>query len=348
MDKVHVAVLMGGMSAEHDVSLVSGSNVAERLDRDAFDVTPVMISRDGLWSFPGDAPVDIFDAVRGLKARRVDCAFIALHGAYGEDGRLQGFLDLLGIPYTSSGCMGSGLAMDKLRSKAVAAQAGIPVAAHCTVTAAEWRADPDGIRAKIGFPCVIKSPCQGSSVGLAIPHAPKAFGPCQGSSVGLAIPHAPKAFGEAIESVFAYGDTVMVEQYVTGIEVTCSVLDEVPGQRPVALPVTEIRPLTSDFFDYHAKYTEGASEEVTPARIDAELTRRIQDLSVLAHEVVGCGIWSRSDFIIGPDGPIWLEVNTTPGMTPTSLYPQAAAAVGISYSELIGRFVMAALARKGR
>jgi D-alanine-D-alanine ligase len=332
MDKVHVAVLMGGMSSEHDVSLVSGSNVAERLDRDAFDVTPVMISRDGLWSFPGDAPVDIFDAVRELKARRVDCAFIALHGAYGEDGRLQGFLDLLGIPYTSSGCMGSGLAMDKLRSKAVAAQAGIPVAAHCTMTAAEWRADRDGvlegIRAKCGFPCVIKSPCQGSSVGLAIPRE-------------------PEAFAEAIESVFAYGDIVMVEQYVAGIEVTCAVLDEVPGQRPVALPVTEICPLTADFFDYHAKYTEGASTETTPARIAPELTRRIQDLAVLAHEAVGCGIWSRSDFIIGPDGPVWLEVNTTPGMTPTSLYPQAAAAVGISYSELIGRFVMAALARKG-
>lgn len=333
MDKVHVAVLMGGMSSEHDVSLVSGSNVAERLDRGAFDVTPVTISRDGLWSFPGNGPVDIFDAVRELKVRRVDCAFVALHGAYGEDGRLQGFLDLLGIPYTSSGCMGSGLAMDKLRSKAVAAQAGIPVAAHCTVTGAEWRADPsgvlEGIRTKLGFPCVIKSPCEGSSVGLAIPRE-------------------AEAFAGSMDDVFAYGETVMVEQFVPGTEVTCAVLDEFPGQRPIALPVTEICPITSDYFDYHAKYTAGASEEITPARISPELTRTIQELAVTAHEAIGCGIWSRSDFIVGPDGPVWLEVNTTPGMTPTSLYPQAAAAVGISYSELIGRFVKAALARKGK
>lgn len=333
MDKVHVAVLMGGMSTEHEVSLVSGDNVAKQLDRALFDVTRVEISLEGLWSFGGDAPVDIFDAVRELKARRVDCVFIALHGAYGEDGRLQGFLDLLGIPYTSSGCMGSGLAMDKLRSKAVARQAGIPVAAHITVTQAEWRVDPAGVLGRVGselgFPCVIKSPCQGSSVGLAIPHQ-------------------AEAFAAAIDDVLKYGDVVMIEQYIAGTEVTCSVLDEVPGARPVALPITEIRPVTADFFDYHAKYTPGASKEITPAEIAPDLTKQIQDLAVLAHEAIGCGIWSRSDFIIGPEGPVWLEVNTTPGMTPTSLYPQAAAAVGISYSELIGRFVKAAIARKGQ
>lgn len=332
MDKIHVAVLMGGMSSEHDVSMVSGHNVAERLDRSEFDVTPVVISRDGMWAFPGAGPVDIFDAVRHLRDRRVDCVFIALHGAFGEDGRLQGMLDLLGLPYTSSGCAGSGLAMDKLRSKAVAAHMGIPVAAHEIVSLAEWRADPEGIhdriRSLIGFPCVIKSPCQGSSVGLAITRQ-------------------SATFASDIEGVFAYGETVMAEQFIPGTEVTCAILDEFPGQRPVALPVTEICPLTSDFFDYHAKYTEGASQEITPARIDADTTRMIQGLAIRAHEAIGCGIWSRSDFIIGPNGPIWLEVNTTPGMTPTSLYPQAAAAVGISYSQLIGRFVKAAIARKG-
>jgi len=333
MDKVHVAVLMGGMSSEHEVSLVSGRNVSERLDRNAFDVTPVTISRKGLWSFPGSDPIDIFDAVRELKRRHVDCAFIALHGAYGEDGRIQGMLDLLGIPYTSSGCASSGLAMDKRRSKAVAAQAGVPVAAHCTVSAARWREDPSGvleeIRVTLGFPCVIKSPCEGSSVGLAIPRK-------------------AEAFAESMSEVLSYGSLVMVEKYIQGTEVTCAVLDEFPGQRPVALPVTEICPITSDFFDYHAKYTAGASEEITPARISPELTQMVQKWAIEAHEAIGCAIWSRSDFIIGPDGPVWLEVNTTPGMTPTSLYPQAAAAAGISYSELVGRFVMAALARKGK
>jgi len=333
MSKLHVTVVMGGMSSEHDVSLVSGRNVVERLDREAFDVTPVVISREGLWSFAGGEPVDIFSVAGELKRRRVDCVFVALHGGFGEDGRLQGFLDLLGIPYTSSGCAGSALAMDKLRSKAVAAQAGVPVAAHLMVNAAEWRSDPDGmldrVARDIGIPCVIKSPCEGSSVGLVIPRA-------------------REGFAEAFESVLPFGDTVMVEQYIAGREVTCAVLDEYPGKRPVALPVTEICPLTSDFFDYHAKYTAGASEEITPARISPELTRTIQELAVTAHEAIGCGIWSRSDFIIGPGGPVWLEVNTTPGMTPTSLYPQAAAAAGISYSELAGRFVNAALARKGK
>ncbi|HPC17961.1 MAG TPA: D-alanine--D-alanine ligase [Candidatus Hydrogenedentes bacterium] len=331
MNKVHVAVLMGGMSSEHEVSLVSGHNVAERLDRGAFDVTPVTILRDGRWSFSDGDPMDVFDAIRELKLRRVDCAFIALHGAYGEDGRIQGMLDMLGIPYTSSGCAGSGLAMDKLRSKAVAKQAGVPVAAHCTISAEQWRENPsvviEQVQLELGFPCVIKSPCEGSSVGLAIPRE-------------------PEAFAGSMNEVLKHGDIAMVEQYIRGTEVTCAVLDELPGRRPVALPVTEICPLASDFFDYHAKYTAGASEEITPARISPGLTQAVQEFAVTAHEAIGCAIWSRSDFIIGPDGPVWLEVNTTPGMTPTSLYPQAAAAAGISYSELAGRFVMAAIAWK--
>ncbi len=328
--KQHIAVLMGGMSTEHEVSLASGAKISESLDRGRFDVTPVTITRDGHWLFPEDRVLDIFEAPSELRRLAVDCAFIALHGSFGEDGRLQGMLDLLGIPYTSSGCIASGLAMDKLRAKAVAQEAGIRVAKHLTVRETAWIAEPDvvveRVQSEIGFPCVIKSPCQGSSVGMAIPK----------TAVELR---------DSASEVFRYGERLMAEQYVSGIEVTCAVLDVDPAREPRALPVTEIRPRTSAYFDYEAKYTPGATEEITPARISAALTRQVQEAAVLAHEAIGCAIWSRSDFIIDETGPVWIEVNTVPGMTPTSLYPQAAAAAGIGYAELLTIFVDAALRR---
>ncbi|NIA16331.1 MAG: D-alanine--D-alanine ligase, partial [Nitrospiraceae bacterium] len=180
---------------------------------------------------------------------------------------------------------------------------------------------------RVGYPCVVKSPCQGSSVGMAIPQD-------------------AQALRDSLPGIFAYGDEVMVEAFVRGTEVTCAVLDLDPNAAAIALPVTEIRPISSTFFDYEAKYTPGASEEITPAEISEEMTRRVQEVAVRVHNVVGCGIWSRSDFIIDDDGPVWIEVNTVPGMTPTSLYPQAAAAAGIAYDELLTRFIDAAIASK--
>ena len=333
MTKRRVVVLMGGMSSEHEVSVASGTKVTESLDRNRYNVTPVLIAKDGMWSFPGDAPVDLCGALTELKRLGVDCAFIALHGAFGEDGRIQGMLDMLGVAYTSSGCAASGLAIDKLRSKAIVAAAGVRVAPYRALSLEEWKADPDGVTARtaaaFGLPCVLKSPCQGSSVGMAIPRD-------------------EADLRKSIEDVFVYGDVLMVEKFIRGPEVTCAVLDVEPSRRAVALPVTEIRPVSSDFFDYHAKYTPGASIEITPAEISPELTRQVQEMSVLAHEVIACDIWSRNDFIIDDAGPVWLEVNTVPGMTGTSLYPQSAAAAGISYEDLVGLFVEAAIAKQGR
>jgi D-alanine-D-alanine ligase len=200
------------------------------------------------------------------------------------------------------------------------------------VTLREWEEDADGITAqaaaRFGFPCVVKSPCQGSSVGMAIPRD-------------------EAAFRNSIPEVFAYGDVLMIEKFIRGAEVTCAVLDVDAAAPPVALPVTEIRPVSSAYFDYQAKYTPGASIEITPAEISAELTRKVQETAVRAHQLIGCSIWSRSDFIIDAEEPIWLEVNTVPGMTGTSLYPQAAAAAGISYEQLVGLFVEAAIAKRG-
>ena len=331
--KKHVVVLMGGMSSEHEVSMATGRKIVESLNPQVFAVTPVVITRSGHWAFPNARPVGIFDAVPELQRRDIDCVFIALHGPFGEDGRIQGMLDLLGLPYTCSGCAASALAMDKLRSKAVVRDAGIRTPADLAVDRLEWEAAPEPVLARvaaeIGFPCVVKSPCQGSSIGMAIPQDEQAFRDC-------------------LPQVFRYGDELMVEAFISGTEVTCAVLDVAPAATPRALPVTEIRPLTARFFDYEAKYTPGATEEITPAEISPELTAEVQEASVRAHRLIGCAVWSRSDFVIDAEGPAWLEVNTIPGMTPTSLYPQAAAAVCISYGELLSLFVDAGIANSIR
>lgn len=332
-DTVHVAVLMGGMSSEHEVSLMSGRGVVAALDRARYRVTPVTIGKDGGWTFGEDPPRAIHDALVHLRTIGVACVFIALHGPYGEDGRMQGLLDLLGLPYTGSGCAACALAMDKVRCKAVVSSQGIRVAGHLALDRATWAVDPEAVvaaaRQDIGFPCVIKPVRQGSSVGIAMPKN-------------------EREFREGIEAVFQADDYIMVEEFVTGTEVTCAVLHTDPGGAIEALPVTEIRPKSAAFFDYTAKYTPGATEEITPARIAPEVADRVRDMAAHVHDMVGCAGWSRSDFIIDEQGPIWLEVNTVPGLTPTSLYPQACAAAGIGYGEMCGMFVEAALRAHAR
>lgn len=328
MESTHfrVVVLMGGESLEHEVSLRSGAGAAAALRRGGHEVLPVTIGKNGGWSFGESAPVPLPLAVSRLAEERPDCVFVALHGGAGEDGHIQGLLDLLGLPYTTSGSAASGLCMDKIRAKTVVAAAGVRVAPQAVVTLAEWRACPEAVIARIrdgiGVPCVIKAPNQGSSCGMAI---------CR----------AGDTLANDIERVMVVEGLLMVEAFITGTEVTCAVLDAVPGARPRALPLTEIRPKTSAYFDYEAKYTPGASEEITPAPIPEPLAETVRAAAVGAHEALGCRLWSRSDFILGPDGPVWLEVNTVPGLTETSLFPQAAAAAGISYDQLMDLFVRA-------
>jgi len=333
MEHKHIVLLMGGKSSEHDVSMASGTKVNESLDRERYRITPVVIRRDGLWEFPDKGALDIFGAVAALGELRPDCVFIALHGTYGEDGRIQGMLDMLGLPYTSSDCASSALAMDKVRCKAVVRDAGIRVADHVMIRRKDWESREDAqiqrVTQRLGFPCVAKTPCQGSSVGMAIPRSADELRKC-------------------MPEILAFGDSVMVEAFVRGKEITCAVLDTGAQAGPTALPVTEIRPVSSAYFDYHAKYTPGASEEITPAQIPAELRDRLQQIAVAAHVAVGCSIWSRSDMIVDAQGPVWIEVNTVPGLTPTSLFPQAAAAAGISYAELMSVFIEAAIARNAR
>lgn len=328
--KKHVVVLMGGMSAEYDISMKSGNQVIAHLDPDVYKITPVEITRAGEWIFPGDEKeyLEISAAIPKLRALHPDCVFIALHGPFGEDGRMQGLLDLVGIPYTGSGCSASGLAIDKIRSKALMQHAGILVPGEVVFTNAEWDRDSSAVVAAItealGFPCVVKNPVQGSSLGMAIPQT-------------------EDELRSSLEEIFGFGYRVMAEKYIEGTEVTCSVLDLDEDRGAYALPVTEIRPIKAKFFDYAAKYTPHATDEITPANIEDDMRDRVQAIGVHAHELAGCRGFSRSDMIISDDEVYWLEINTIPGLTETSLFPQAADAAGISFRELVGKLVDAAL-----
>lgn len=328
--KTHIVVLMGGMNTEHEISMKSGTMVLEHINEEKYKVTPIEISREGDWILPleNGEYMDVPEGIRRLKDMHPDCVFIALHGTYGEDGRIQGMLDVLGVPYTGSGCIASALAIDKIRAKALMEHAGITVAHQVVFTGAQWDGDRADVTAQIGdelgYPCVLKSPTQGSSLGMGIPQN-------------------ERDLKEVVREVLGFGFTIMAERYIRGIELACSVLDVDEERGPVALPLTSVRPTGSSFFDYHAKYTPGATEEVTPAEIPDSARDRAQEWALRAHKTIGCRGFSRSDMILGDDELVWLELNTIPGLTETSLFPQAAAAAGISFPELIEMLVENAL-----
>lgn len=292
---IHVAVLMGGLSPEREVSLVSGRACAKALREAGYKVSEV------------DAGHDL--AVR-LAELKPDVALNALHGTWGEDGRVQGVLELAEIPYTHSGVLASALAMDKEKAKAVFRQAGIPVADSLIVNrmlaSRQHAMEP---------PYVIKPVNQGSSVGVFIIR-----------------PGDNRPPGELGTDKWELGDDVMVERFVPGRELTVAVL----GER--ALAVTEI--ITElKFYDYEAKYAAGGSQHILPADIPADIAEAAMEYSVRAHKALGCRGLTRSDYRYddsrGPGGLIMLEVNTQPGMTPTSLAPEQAAHAGISFQELV-------------
>ena len=303
MKKLTVALLSGGISSEREVSLNSGNQVYEALDKEKYDVRRY------------DPKSDLPRLV--AEAQEIDAALIILHGPYGEDGTVQGMLDLLDIPYQGSGVMGSAVAMNKVVSKQLYEKAGLPILPYIAIkTKASF--NTDDIAARLGLPVVIK-PVQ-----------------C-GSSVGMSIVRNVDDLEEAIQKAFAYDSEVMVETYVDGIEVTGGVLG---NDNPDALPLIEIIPDKShEFFDYEAKYTPGVTKEICPARIDDQLTSKAQAYAVMAHEVLGCRGYSRTDMMLKDRDLFVLETNTIPGMTVTSLFPQAAAAAGLPFGKLMDRLI---------
>ncbi len=288
----HVAVLMGGLSAEREVSLRSGRACAAALEEGGYRVTPLDVTHD---------------VARDLMDLAPDVAFNALHGPFGEDGTIQGLLEYLGIPYTHSGVLASALAMDKDKAKLVAARAGIPVAEHRLADRHE------AARAHLmAPPYVVKPVDEGSSFGVVI--VP------EGANGPPAIVGGP---------AWPYGDTVMVERFVAGRELTCAVMGEEP------FGVIDIVP-KGRFYDFDAKYAPGGSEHILPARLKPKIYHAVQTMSLAAHRALGCRGVSRSDFRYDEerDEIVWLEVNTQPGMTETSLVPELAAHAGYDFPAL--------------
>ena len=290
----HVAVLMGGWSAEREVSLRSGKACADALNRGGYRVSPIDAGRD-------IAPV--------LTATKPDVALNVLHGRPGEDGTLQGVLEILGIPYSHSGVLASAVAMHKVYAKALFRAADIPVAEDLVASrfdAAKRHLMPP--------PYVIKPIAEGSSVGVFV--------------VTQAHPHPPQ---ELYRDDWAFGEQVLIERYIPGKELTCAVL----GDR--ALDVIEIEPATR-FYDYEAKYASGGSRHVLPAQILPNVYQEVRRLTLAAHSALGCRGVSRADFRYDDRGTgklVCLEINTQPGMTETSLVPELAAYAGITFDELV-------------
>lgn len=287
----HVAVLMGGWSAEREVSLVSGAAVTKALQDCGYDVTAIDVQRD-----MGTLLTRLYP--------KPDVVFNALHGRFGEDGCVQGFLDILNVPYTHSGLLASALAMDKVMAKQLFSMAGIPVADHILATR-EDISNGDVME----LPYVIKPTNEGSSVGVQIVR----------QSDNLE---------RTAASGWPYGESVMVEKFIEGREFTVAIL----GDRPLA--VTEIT-TSRGFYDYDAKYEDGGSLHIVPADIEPVIYDEIMRLALLAHQTLGCRGVSRADFRYDGKEIYILEVNTQPGLTQTSLVPEQAAHINMSFNDLV-------------
>ncbi|WKN50626.1 D-alanine--D-alanine ligase [Nocardioides sp. Arc9.136] len=367
MRKPRVAVVFGGRSSEHAISCVTAGSVLQAIDPEQYDVVPVGIARDGRWVLEsGDVErlrigagdgADRMPSVDGERATvalapdaagtdlvvteasapprtlgEVDVVFPLLHGPWGEDGTIQGMLEMAGVRYVGAGVLASAVAMDKAYMKVVLAAAGLPVMPSVVVTAREWSADPQECRersAGLGYPLFVK-PARG------------------GSSIGISKVHDPAGLDAAIEHALEHDPRVLVEVCATGArEVECGVLQALDGSTETSVPA-EIR-ITGDheFYDFDAKYLpEEATELDVPAVLPDGVEERLRSLSAAAFEAVGCEGLARVDFFVFPDGSLVVnELNTMPGFTPLSMFPRMWAATGLDYPALVDRLLRLALAR---
>jgi D-alanine-D-alanine ligase len=332
--RVRVAVIMGGRSSEHDISVASARSVVEGLDPERYEVRAVEIGRDGRWQLdrggeqalltsgeqdllpvPADGSPSPFEGV--------DVVFPALHGPFGEDGTVQGFLELADVAYVGAGVTASALCMDKDLFKAVMRDKGVPVTRSVTLLDRHR----DRVENPFGYPVVVKPARLGSSVGITIVKQPEDLR----SAVDLALDHDEK---------------ILLEEFVAGTEVECSVLG---NDEPIASIPGEIVPLVSDWYDFAAKYDEGGMELIVPPRLDEKTIARVQELAVAAFVASDCEGMARVDFFVRDDGEVLVnELNTIPGFTATSVYAKLFEASGIPYPELLDRLVELALERRDR
>lgn len=309
MQSRKIGVLLGGLSTEREVSLRTGEAVLAALRARGHDATPIYVDRD----------VDV-----ALRQEKIDVAFIALHGRWGEDGCIQGLLETMGIPYTGSDVLASALAMHKGKAKELFRLHNLPTPAYYTLCDDE-AGDLDGIHGDFGFPCVVKPIREGSSVGITICH----------SMAELAV---------AVDSALRFDDELLIERFIAGQEVSVAILD---GR---ALGAVEIAP-RDGWYDYTNKYTRGATDYFVPPRMSPERYRGVLAQAQRAHLALGCRGATRVDMIVSDSGNEFvLEVNTVPGLTPTSLLPKIADAAGISFAELCEAMLAGATlgTRRGR
>ncbi|MFQ3549662.1 MAG: D-alanine--D-alanine ligase [Armatimonadota bacterium] len=342
--KIKVAVLMGGASSEREISLSTGKQVFNALDRNKYEVVAIdagslegsTLRYDKQANVKIDAveaakkeledtiKLESFNSILTLdKKKRPDVVFIALHGKYGEDGCVQGFLELMGLKYTGSGVLASSLAMDKSQTKKMLSASGIRVIPSVDFTYKNYESLDKIIPEieKLEFPVIIKPSRQGSTIGML-----------KVSSKDM--------LKESIVESARYDRQIVVEKFIEGCELTVSVMG---NDSPYALPVVEIVP-KSGFYDYHAKYTPGATDEIVPARISDEQTRLAQKTAIDSYKAIGCKGYARVDIIMDNDSNMnVLEINTIPGMTPTSLLPRAAQAAGKDFVDLLDEIISYAL-----
>jgi D-alanine-D-alanine ligase len=367
--KIRIAVVFGGRSSEHAISCVTAGSVLRVLDPERYEVLPIGISTDGRWVLMageetsqlvitgGNLPARIDETSGALvtmaadpTAREltvhepgsvpkalgeVDVVFPLLHGPYGEDGTLQGLLDLAGVAYVGSGVLSSAVSMDKEFMKRLLASAGLPVGPYVAVRRGEWIRNPDGVAAtvaQLGFPVFVKPARAGSSMGI--------------SKV-----HGPDELAAAIEAAQQHDPKVIVEAMVRGREIEIGVLAG-PGEGPRTSVPAEIKVRGGhEFYDFQAKYLDDSTDIDLPAQLTEEQSQELRRLALAAFEALECEGLARVDFFLadeGPDAPArWLvnEVNTMPGFTPTSMFPQMWAASGVSYAQLVDRLITEALSR---
>ena len=325
-ERLRVAVLGGGRSSEHDVSLRSAASVANGLDPARFEAVRITIARDGSWTGPDGERVSFAPGEGGPLG--CDVVFPVLHGPFGEDGTVQGLLEMLDVPYVGSGVLGASLTMDKERCKAALRDAGIDVARQVLVGPDDERG---GVRVRVeddlGLPVFVKPARLGSSVGI--------------SRVDSAA-----ALDDALDLALAHDDKVLVEELIVGREVECSVLGLVPD---LTLSVVGQITYANEWYDYEAKYADGGSALVAPADIPAEDAERLRETAARAFAVCDCAGMARVDFFLTESGRLILnEINAIPGFTATSYYARMLEATGIAYGDVLARLIDLAVERHGR
>ena len=354
LSKIRVGLIYGGRSGEHEVSILSANSVISAIDRQKYDVVPIGITKEGRW-LPGQSPVPLVES-KELQVRllgssstnepislishqkqgeilsgileKVDVIFPVMHGPFGEDGTIQGLLELAGIPYVGGGVLASSVGMDKALMKAVFIQNGLPVGDYLVYLRKEWRSNPERvlneIEKKIAYPCFIKPANLGSSVGIS-----KA--------------HQRDELKEALDLAAEYDRKIVVEKMLTGKEIECGVLG---NDEPEASIPGEIVPCT-EFYDYEAKYILNDSQLIIPAKIAPDLIQKVQDLAIRSFKAVDCAGLARVDFFVDmTKNEIYVnEINTIPGFTKISMYPKMWEATGIGYTELIDRLLQLAVER---